>query len=112
MAKTVPDMLSELGNLYRQRNKLYRSNYKNFGKTLLGLFPDGITLRTEEEFNRFALFLQLQHKQSRYANSILTGGHADSLDDITVYAQMTQEYDNAQRQKNKGAKEKTRRRAR
>lgn len=112
MAKTVPDMLGALGKLYRQRNKLYKDNYKNFGLTLVGLFPRGITLRTAEEFNRFALFLQLQHKQSRYANSILTGGHADSLDDITVYAQMTQEFDHAQRKKNKSPKKKTRRQTR
>jgi hypothetical protein len=57
------------------------------------MFPEGLTLKTEEEFNRFAIFLQIIHKNSRYANSMLSGGHADSLDDITVYAQMLREFD-------------------
>lgn len=91
--KKVPEALAALGKLFEERNALYKDNYKNFGRTLMGLFPNGITLTTEEQFNRFALFLQLVHKNSRYAHSIATGGHADSLDDISVYSQMLQEYD-------------------
>lgn len=93
MTKSVPQALSDLGTLFEERNALYKDNYKHFGKTLVGLFPNGITLKSEEEFNRFAIFLQITHKQSRYAQSILNGGHPDSLDDISVYAQMLQEYD-------------------
>lgn len=93
MTKSVPQALSDLGKLYNDRNNLYKSNYLNFGKTLAALLPDGITLKTPEEFNRFALFMQLLHKQSRYAHSILKGGHPDSLDDLAVYAQMLQEFD-------------------
>ena len=91
--RKVPARLEQLGSLYRERNALYRDNYKNFGRTLVGLFPDGITLKTAEEFNRFALFLMLVHKASRYAHSINNGGHEDSLDDTSVYAQMMAEYD-------------------
>lgn len=91
--KKVPQALADLGKLFEERNALYKDNYKNFGKTLVGLFPNGLTLRTAEQFNRFALFLQIVHKQSRYAQSILSGGHPDSLDDTSVYAQMLQEYD-------------------
>jgi hypothetical protein len=93
MTKSVPQALNDLGALYEERNALYKDNYKNFGKTLVGLLPDGITLKTEEEFNRFAIFMQMVHKQSRYAHSILSGGHPDSLDDISVYSQMLREYD-------------------
>ena len=95
--KAVPERLADLGALYKERNALYKDNYKRFGDTLVSLFPEGITLKTAEEFNRFCLFLQLQHKMSRYAHSVKTGGHADSLDDITVYAQMTAEYDDEKR---------------
>lgn len=91
--KSVPDALRDLGNLYAERNKLYGSNYKFFGNILHGIFPDGITLNGPEEFNRFALFLQLVHKISRYARSMPKNGHEDSLDDTSVYAQLLQEYD-------------------
>lgn len=93
MTKSVPQALADLSKLYEERNALYRGNYLHFGTTLVGLFPEGITLKTAEEFNRFALFMQIIHKQSRYANAILTGGHADSLDDTSVYSQLLREFD-------------------
>jgi len=91
--RSVPDRLKDLGKLYAERNKLYGNNYKSFGNILSGMFPNGLCLHTAEEFNRFALFLQIIHKQTRYARSIISGGHADSLDDTAVYAQMLREYD-------------------
>lgn len=99
MTKSVPQALKDLGALYEERNALYKDNYKNFGKTLSGLFPNGLMLQTAEEFNRFAMFIQILHKASRYANNILDGGHLDSLDDLSVYAQMLQEFDGLQREK-------------
>jgi len=97
MTKTVPERLADLGALYQERNALYQDNYKRFGDILSNLFPQGLTLKTPEEFNRFALFFQILHKQTRYAHAIASGGHADSLDDIAVYAQMLQEYDEEKR---------------
>lgn len=91
--RTVPDRLTALGDLYRERNKLYGDNYKHFGKTLAGLFPHGITLQGAEQFNRFALFIQCVHKLSRYARGGMTEGHPDSLDDNAVYSQLLSEYD-------------------
>jgi hypothetical protein len=97
MAKVpVPDRLANLGNLFRERNKLYKDNYKHFGKILMGLFPNGLELNTEEDFNRFAIFVQLAHKLSRYSNAMPSKGHADSCDDISVYSQMLAEYDDEQ----------------
>lgn len=90
---TVPEMLAALGDLYRKRNKLYKNNYKHFGTVMFGMFPNGVTLRTAEEFNRFAIFVQLVAKLTRYGQSFADGGHVDSLDDTSVYAQMLQEYD-------------------
>ena len=91
--KSVPQALTDLGQLYEERNKLYGDNYKNFGFTLAGIFPQGITLNTPEQFNRFALFLNIIHKATRYGRAMPDGGHADSLDDLAVYAQMAREYD-------------------
>lgn len=93
MTKSVPQALSDLGQLYAERNALYKDNYKHFGKTMMGLFPNGLSLETEYEFNRFCLFMQVVHKMSRYSHSLKNGGHVDSIDDATVYLQMLQEYD-------------------
>jgi hypothetical protein len=88
------DRLMKLADLYKQRNALYKDNYKRFGKILVQLFPDGLHLKTEEDFNRMAIFLQVVHKITRYAQNATAGGHEDSLDDMAVYAQMLAEYDN------------------
>jgi hypothetical protein len=90
---TVPDRLNQLGKLFKKRGEIYGDNYHHFGTVLSGLFPNGLHLQTEEEHNRYALFLQLVHKLSRYANTIKTGGHKDSLDDFAVYSQMLAEFD-------------------
>ena len=91
--KTVPEMLASLGDLYKKRNKLFRNNYKHFGKVMLGMFPNGLTLKTEADFNRLGIFVQLASKMTRYGQQFADGGHTDSLDDIAVYAQMLQEFD-------------------
>lgn len=93
MTKSVPDRLKELGLLYLDRNAVYKDNYKHFGKIMMGLFPKGLSLTTEEEFNRFCIFVQMQSKLTRYAQQFLEGGHEDSLDDATVYTQLLAEYD-------------------
>ena len=90
---SVPDRLKGLGDLYEERNALYKDNYMHFGKVLKGVFREPLILETEEEHNRHAIFLQIIHKATRYANSIKTGGHKDSLADMSVYAQMLAQYD-------------------
>jgi hypothetical protein len=95
---TVADMLEKLGDIYRQRGALYGDNYKRTGARMLSYFPEGLTLRTKEDFNRLGLFVQMDSKMSRYAEAMRRGeGHADSLDDLSVYAQMQQEIDSEAR---------------
>lgn len=89
---TVPDRLARLGDTYRDRNKSYGNNYKMFGKMMLGIFPDGVTLKSERDFTRFGVFVQMAAKFGRYGNSFKTG-HPDSLDDLSVYSQMLLEVD-------------------
>lgn len=89
----VPDMLRLLGDLYSERNKLYGDNYKFFGDVMMGLFPRGLTLKTRDDWNRLGVFIQAMSKATRYAQQFEKGGHADSLDDMSVYAQMLQELD-------------------
>jgi len=89
----VPDELNKLGELYKERNALYKDNYKTFGHVVQAVMPEGITLETSDDFNRFALLVQIVGKITRYANMFTEGGHEDSLDDISVYAQMLKELD-------------------
>lgn len=91
--KTVAQRLAKLSNLYAQRASVYGKDYQHLGQSLIGMFPDGLTLTTAEEFNRFALFIHVHGKVMRYAQTMLRGGHEDSLDDVSVYAQMMRECD-------------------
>lgn len=93
MTTPVPESLAKLALLYKQRNALYGDNYKTFGSLMLAFFPKGLMLNTEEDHSRFALFVHLATKMSRYAEMFSKGGHTDSLDDITVYSQMLRELD-------------------
>lgn len=93
MTTPVPEALAKLALLYKQRNALYGDNYKNFGKLMVAFYPKGVQLLTEEDHSRFALFVHLATKMSRYAEMFAKEGHADSLDDITVYSQMLRELD-------------------
>lgn len=92
-ASWVGDRLRHAAGIFDERNALYGDNYKNFGKVMVGMFPRGIVLKTEDDFTRFGLFVQAISKDTRYANQFTNGGHVDSLDDGAVYRQMLNEVD-------------------
>ena len=92
-AATVPEMLRNAAEIYEERNKLYGDNYKRFGPIMALLFPDGLTLETGDDHNRFGIFVQMLAKFTRYAQNFEKGGHPDSLDDLAVYSMMLQELD-------------------
>jgi hypothetical protein len=91
--KKVPDALADLGAIYRERHKLYGETDKSFGRVMAALLPGTTSLSTPADWSRFALLAHVVDKLGRYATSFSSGGHVDSLDDISVYAQMLQEYD-------------------
>jgi hypothetical protein len=93
LLSTVPERLNLLAELYKQRQKLYGNNYKLIGDAFTALFPNGLTLKSPEDFNRFSLFVQILTKMTRYGQMFSKGGHTDSLNDMAVYAQMLQELD-------------------
>jgi hypothetical protein len=99
MPKSVPEMLRDNAGIYEQRNQLYGDNYKRFGKIMAILFPSGLDLQNEDDFNRFGIFVQVVSKITRYAENFSRGGHDDSLDDNTVYSMMLKELDIAFRVK-------------
>jgi hypothetical protein len=90
---TVPSQLAELAKLYQQRNDQYGDTYKRVGNVLWEIFDGKINLETADDINRFVTFTMVIMKMCRYAQSFDNGGHADSLDDAAVYAQMLREID-------------------
>lgn len=84
--KTVPQIMRAMADTYEERNKVYGDNYKRVGAALAAMFPDGVLLRTPEDFNRWHLFELKMVKLTRFANSGLT--HVDSIHDDSVYGGM------------------------
>ena len=93
MPQTVPEKLIAAAKLFEERNRLYGDNYKNFGRAMTAMFPLGLQLTSESQHSRFAIFVQILAKLTRYAENFTRGGHEDSLDDLSVYAQMLNELD-------------------
>ena len=92
--KTVPESLAALGEIYKDRNMIYGDDYKGHGNVMMALFPMGIVLYNQTDFNRYSCLKEIVTKISRYATNFNRGGHDDSLDDIAVYSQMLKELDN------------------
>jgi len=88
----VPDILRGAAATFEQRNGAYGNNYRRAGIVMAALFPNGITIKTAEEWNRFSIFFHLMNKMMRYSNNIEKGGHLDSAHDAQVYAAMLEEF--------------------
>ena len=88
MKKNAADILAERAEAFRERNKVYGDNYKRVGDVMVALFPEGVELKTQEDFNTWHLFELMIVKLTRFANSNLT--HVDSIHDCAVYAAMVQ----------------------
>ena len=91
MTKSVPELLRACATTYEERNKLYGDNYKKFGRVMEAMFPQGLTLQTIQDFNRYGIFVQCVSKLMRYAENLNKGGHQDSAHDLSVYAAMLEE---------------------
>jgi hypothetical protein len=89
----VPEFLRAAAGIYEERNVLYGDNYKRIGPIFELLFPNGVELKKADDFNRFAVFVQILGKVTRYAENFPHGGHEDSLDDNAVYSMMLKELD-------------------
>jgi hypothetical protein len=87
------DRFNELAQIHEDRANLYGDDYLRAGTSLAAIFPQGVVLRTAEDFNRLALFIRVHDKLLRYANCFDDGGHQDSLDDISIYAQLLRHAD-------------------
>ncbi len=86
--------LEDGAKTYFERNKIYGESYKQKGKIMEILFPDGLTLKTADEFNRYSMMGAVIGKMIRYSSQFKEGGHYDSAHDAMVYAALLNEVDN------------------
>lgn len=87
------EILTEAANTFAERDKQYGNNYLVIGEALAALLPNGIMLKTPEDFNRFHLWLMCVAKVSRYGKNLSKGGHQDSIHDNIVYGAMLEAFD-------------------
>lgn len=92
MSRTAADILREAALTYEERNKVYGDNYLRVGVVMAGFFPEGVILKTVEDFNRFHIFMLGVVKQTRYTVN-WKDGHRDSTRDNTVYSAMLEAID-------------------
>jgi hypothetical protein len=89
----VDDILMNAANTFSARKTVYGHNYLRVGAALAGMFPDGIVLRSEDDFNRFHILMLTFVKLSRYCVNWETGGHQDSIHDASIYCAMLEMID-------------------
>lgn len=77
----------------RERGASYGTHYRNVGRVLAELFPEGLDLRTAEDFGRMHHVVYMLDKLHRYCRNFRSGGHQDSLLDLAVYAALCLDVD-------------------
>lgn len=88
---TVTNIASALST-YAQRNRQYGNSYHKFGRVMMELFPNGVCLKTVEDFNRYGVLFMMMSKITRYSSDPHKG-HLDSVHDLGVYSFMLEELD-------------------
>ena len=83
---TAADILGEMAETYRERNKVYGDNFRRVGHVMQALHPEGVHMRGALDHELFHLWSLLIVKASRFAVSGLT--HEDSIHDLCVYGAM------------------------
>lgn len=85
-SKSAADILDEMAATFRERNAVYGDNAVMVGQVMQVLFPNGVTLKTPEDYHMWHLFELKIVKLTRFAISGLT--HEDSIHDDGVYSAM------------------------
>lgn len=81
----TPAILEEMAETFRERNKVYKNNYKICTEVMKALFPEGVPPEIAHS-DPFGLFYMIIGKMTRFTESGCT--HIDSIHDIAVYAAM------------------------
>lgn len=84
--KTVVEIQEECADILKERLSVYGESYKKNGLMLSAMFPEGITLKTAEDFSRFSAMNWIIGKLNRYSQQFENGGHYDSAIDIANYS--------------------------
>lgn len=83
---TAADILDAMAATFRERNAVYGDNAVMVGQVMQVLFPNGVTLKTPEDYHMWHLFELKIVKLTRFAISGLK--HEDSIHDDGVYSAM------------------------
>ena len=79
-------VLREMADTFDARNAVYGDNYRMVGHVMAAFFPEGVTLKTPEDYEVFHLFELKIVKLTRFVIGGMT--HQDSIHDDAVYAAM------------------------
>jgi hypothetical protein len=93
--RTPVDCIEEALGTFKERNKSYGDNYLTHGRVMTALFPDGIELKTVEDWNRFGIINMIVAKMTRYAQKwpSVSVSSIDSVHDLGVYSFMLESID-------------------
>lgn len=83
-------ILEAMAQTFKEKNTKYKDNYLAVGQILSILFPEGITLITEEDFIQHHFIDWMIGKLTRFAKTDCQD--ADSIHDMAVYAAMIEDY--------------------
>lgn len=81
-----PELIAVMATC-RERRAAYGPSEVRFGEIMLAMFPEGLTLRTREDWIRYGIFHQLVSKLSRYCKDF-HAPHLDSSHDFVGYGAM------------------------
>jgi hypothetical protein len=82
----VITILDNMKRTFLERGATYKDNYLQLGEVMAALFPDGLTLKTPEDFVRYDFLNWHLSKITRLVQTNMT--HEDSAFDSTVYCAM------------------------
>lgn len=92
-ATPVSELLSGV-ETFHDRNKTYGDSYLRFGAFAAALFPNGITIRTLEDWNAFGVLVQMISKMIRLCEGWdrpTAKPTVDSNHDLMVYSAILKE---------------------
>lgn len=85
MALTASRLMDEAKERYKEKGKAYGHTYRNFGPLMTALFPNGLEVYTEEDWDKLGLLQMICHKLLRVANLIHGEDCIPELEDMGVY---------------------------
>lgn len=96
--KSANELLIEFSEFFLSKNakENYGNSYLEFGKFCQCLFPKGLTLKTESDFNKAGIFFMQIHKMMRLSKAIFGSGNNfekpfDNAKDLSIYSAMLAE---------------------